>query len=490
MARTKELFLDWISSALAGRDARPVVALERFAQTMGPDGGPSEVLASRRRTSPLFAALVNGATSHVVEQDDLHNESVFHPGTVVFPAALAAAQQTGASGRDFITASVVGYETGVRVGTFLGRSHYQVFHTTGTAGTLAAAAAVAHLLGADAETMLHALGSAGTQAAGLWEFLRDAADSKQLHTAKAAADGLLAAYVARDGLTGAARILEGSQGMAAGMSSDADPARLVEDLGESWAVLDTSFKFHASCRHTHPAADALLQAMQENDLTADGISRVRARVHQAAIDVLGPVTDPRTVHQAKFSMGFVLALIALRGRAGIDEFTEEASTDAGAPRVPRQGRDGPRPRDGRRLPRRWIGLVEVETTDGRLLTSRVEVPKGDPGNPLSRTELEAKARRLAAFRDGASVRGDTTGHRARLEPRRGARRPRLSRGLAGQAVPYAGTMAGRATSLASSSPIASPTSSRPYSRSESSSNGCSRCFSSRNRNALCRYQGW
>jgi 2-methylcitrate dehydratase PrpD len=402
VARTEELFLDWVSSAFAGRNARPVEALERFAQTMGPDGGPSEILVSRRRSSPLFAALVNGASSHVVEQDDVHNESVFHPATVVFPSALAAAQQTGASGRDFIAASVVGYETGVRVGTFLGRSHYQVFHTTGTAGTLAAAAAVAHLLGSDGETMLHALGSAGTQAAGLWEFLRDAADSKQLHTAKAAADGLLAAYVARDGLTGATSILEGQQGMAAGMSSDADPARLVEGLGERWAVLDTSFKFHASCRHTHPAADALLQAMEENRLTADEIARVRARVHQAAIDVLGPVTDPRTVHQAKFSMGFVLALVALYGRAGVDEFTGEALTDPEVRAFHDRVEMVLDPEVDAAYPARWIGFVDVETTDGRRLTSKVDVPKGDPGNPLSRAELEDKARRLAAYRGGAS----------------------------------------------------------------------------------------
>ena len=314
--RTKELFLDWVGSALAGRNERPVRSLERFAREMGPAGGPSEDLTSRRRTSPLFAALVNGAASHIVEQDDLHNESVFHPATVVFPAALAVAQQTGASGRDLIAASVVGYETGVRVGRFLGRSHYRVFHTTGTAGTLAAAAAASHLLGAGEETMLHALGSAGTQAAGLWEFLRDAADSKQLHTAKAASDGLLAAYLARDGFTGATRILEGDQGMAAGMSSDADPGRLVDGLGERWAVPETSFKFHASCRHTHPAADALLQAMEEHGLAADQIAGVRARVHGAALDVLGPVSDPRTIHQSKFSMGFVLALIARRGSAG------------------------------------------------------------------------------------------------------------------------------------------------------------------------------
>ena len=400
--RTKELFLDWVGSALAGRDERPVRILERFAQQMGPSGGPSEDLVSRRRTTALFAALVNGAASHVVEQDDLHNASVFHPGTVVFPAALAAAQQTGASGREFLAAAVAGYEAGVRVGNSLGRSHYRVFHTTGTAGTLAAAAAVSRVLGADEASTLHALGSAGTQAAGLWEFLRDAADSKQLHTAKAASDGLLAAYLARDGFTGAERILEGERGMAAGMSSDADPEKLVEGLGESWAVLETSFKYHASCRHTHPAADALLKGMEEQGLAADDIAHVRTRVHAAAIDVLGPVTDPRTIHQSKFSMGFVLAQIAKNGSAGIGDFTEEALGDAGLRDFSEKVEMVLDPEVDAAYPRRWIGVVEIETADGGRFTSRVEVPKGDPENTLSREELEDKARRLAAFGGGAS----------------------------------------------------------------------------------------
>ncbi len=403
VGRTKELFLDWLGCALAGKEASPVRVLERFVEKMGPAGGPSEVLVSRRSTSPLFAALVNGAASHVVEQDDLHNGSVFHPATVVFPAALAAAQEVGASGKDFLTASVAGYETGVRVGRFLGRSHYEVFHTTGTAGTLAAAAAVAHVLGADEEKMLHALGSAGTQAAGLWEFLRDAADSKQLHTAKAAADGLMSAYLARDGFTGATRILEGEQGMAAGMSSNAEPGKLVEGLGDKWGVLETSFKFHASCRHTHPAADALLKGMRENGLGADQIARVRARVHAAAIDVLGPVTDPRTIHQSKFSMGFVLALIAARGSAGIDDFTEEVLRDEELRDFSRRVEMVLDPEVDAAYPEHWIGLVEVETVGGERITPRVEVPKGDPGNTLDRRELEEKFRRLAGFHGGASA---------------------------------------------------------------------------------------
>lgn len=401
LRRTEDLFLDWAASALAGKGAEPVEIIERFARAMGPSEGMAEVLISRRHTSPLFAAMVNAAASHVVEQDDVHNGSVFHPATVVFPPALAVAQALGKSGRDLLVACIAGYEVGIRVGEYLGRSHYRVFHTTGTAGTLAAAAAVGRLLDLNPEQMLHAFGSAGTQSAGLWEFLRDAANSKQLHTAHAAAAGLTAAYLARDGFTGAQHILEGPQGLAAGTSSDADPERLVDGLGTRWTVAETSFKFHASCRHNHPAADALLKALQDHRIASADISEVTAHVHQAAIDVLGPVTDPKTVHQAKFSMGTVLGLIATRGRAGLAEFDAclgDAAVRDFAARV-RMELDA---EVDAAYPARWIGKVTVTTRDGRHIAARVDEPKGDPGNTLSRAELEDKALRLGAYRGGAS----------------------------------------------------------------------------------------
>lgn len=400
--RAEELFLDWVGSCLAGKGARPVETLERFARAMGPDSGSAEVLISRRSTSPLFAALVNAAASHFAEQDDVHNGSVFHPATVVFPAALAVAQALGCSGRDLLTAAVAGYEVGIRVGECLGRSHYKVFHTTGTAGTLAAAAAAGRLLGLSPAQMLDAFGSAGTQSAGLWEFLRDAADSKQLHTAHAAASGLSAAYLARDGFTGARRILEGEQGMAAGMSQDADPSRLTDRLGQRWALAETSFKYHASCRHTHPAADALLQVVEAHGLSPAQIDCVTAHVHQGAIDVLGPVVDPQTVHQAKFSMGTVLGLIAHLRRAGVDEFAsrfDDAEVVALRDKVVME-LDA---EVDQAYPARWIGKVTVLTTDGRRLHGRVDEPKGDPGNTLSRSELEDKAVRLAAFSRAADA---------------------------------------------------------------------------------------
>ncbi|VVM96618.1 hypothetical protein PS862_04494 [Pseudomonas fluorescens] len=397
LARTEDLFLDWLGSALASQGAHPIPLFERYAAKMGPTAGPSIILVNGQHTSAYFAALVNAASSHLVEQDDLHNSSVLHPATVVFPAVLAAAQDLGKSGRELLLASVAGYEAGIRIGEFLGRSHYRLFHTTATVGTLAAAVAVGKLMNFDEEAFINLLGSAGTQAAGLWEFLRDAADSKQLHTAKAAADGLLAAYLTADGLTGARNILEGEQGMAAGMSSDARPPCLSDRLGSRWALLETSFKFHASCRHTHPAADALLALMQREQLQHDQIASVVTRVHQGAIDVLGRVTVPQSVHQAKFSMGTVLGLIAVHGKAGLPEFHQLALTDSRVSTFRDKVSMQLNAEVDGAYPQRWLGRVEVQTLDSRLFKAAIDSPKGDPDNSLSRAELEDKFRRLLAF---------------------------------------------------------------------------------------------
>ncbi len=404
--KTEDLLVDWVGSALAGKGARAVESVAKFAANMTPVQnqaylGSAEILIHRTYSSPMFAAMVNAAASHVVEQDDVHNASVFHPATVVFSPALAVAQAIGASGQEFLTACVAGYEVGIRVGEFLGRSHYKIFHTTGTAGSLAAAAAVGRLLHLTPEQMLHAFGSAGTQAAGLWEFLRDAADSKQLHTSHAASTGLMSAYLAKDGFTGAKHILEGPQGMAAGMSTDADVTKLTEGLGTRFATEETSFKYHASCRHTHPAADALLKVMQDNQLKIDQIARVITHVHQGAIDVLGPVVDPKTVHQSKFSMGTVLALAARFGYAGLNEFESSFSSEdiqAFCQKV-EMVLD---PEVDQAYPRKWIGKVTVTTHDGKTYTGRVDDPKGDPDNTLSRSEIEEKAIRLALFSKAAT----------------------------------------------------------------------------------------
>lgn len=395
--RCQELFLDWLASAYASKGLHPIPLFESFASIMGPENGKSLVLVSQKYTSPYFAAFVNAAASHLVEQDDLHNSSVLHPATVVFPAALAAAQDLNISGEEFLLACIAGYEAGIRIGEFLGRSHYKIFHTTATVGTLAAAVAVGKLMKFDQYQFLHLLGTAGTQAAGLWEFLKDAADSKQLHTAKAASNGLLSAYLTKDGLTGAQNILQGNQGLAAGMSFDSNSGFLNDQLGSRWALLETSFKYHASCRHTHPAADALIELMQKNQLSFNDIEEVTAHVHQSALDVLGLVDVPITIHQAKFSMGTVLGLIAVHGDAGLNSFKNYALTDPNVIQFRSKVKMVLDHEVDSNYPKKWFGKVSLKTLNKGNYSILITDPKGDPLNTLTQEELEQKFERLCDF---------------------------------------------------------------------------------------------
>lgn len=179
-------------------------------------------------------------------------------------------------------------------------------------------------------------------------------------------------------------------------------------MGTRWALVETSFKFHASCRHTHPAADALLALMQREQLSAEDIAGVTTRVHQGAIDVLGRVQVPQTVHQAKFSMGTVLGLIAVYGKAGLPEFHQYALTDSRVSDVRDKVRMVLDEEVDGAYPQRWLGRVEVTTLAGQTLHGRIDEPKGDPGNTLSRADLEDKFRRLLAF-SGARTDEQATG---------------------------------------------------------------------------------
>ena len=173
-------------------------------------------------------------------------------------------------------------------------------------------------------------------------------------------------------------------------------------MGVNWAVCETSLKYHASCRHTHPSADALLRLLQKHHLHYQEIGKIRALVYQAAADVLGSVTDPQTVHQSKFCMGFVLALIARNGSAGISDFNEEALKDEEIRDLCKRVEMKVDPEIEAKYPQYWSAAVEVETIDGKRFTMRTEIPKGDPGNRLTRTELEEKVLRLAEFQNGAT----------------------------------------------------------------------------------------
>jgi 2-methylcitrate dehydratase PrpD len=427
----QRLFLDWLGSAIGGSGSAQVTRLARATARGGladmhrrdeDSAATATALAQLSQAPPLLAALLNGAASHVLEMDDLDNESIYHPGTCIFPAALAVAEAEGVGPREFLTASVAGYEVSLRIGQALGPEHYRYFHTTGTAGTFGAAVATGRLIGLDAEGMLSALGNAGTQAAGLWQFLSDGTMSKQLHAAKAAFNGVLSALLASEGFTGTSEVLLGEKGLlrattdlpgdaAVGGETLAGRQRrqLMEGLEEgsgeggrghrfvAFKIPGVSIKYHASCRHTHPAVDALLLLMGEQELGANDILAIRAYVNSAAFDLLKDVV-PSSPWAAKFSLQFCLAQAAVTGRLQVDSFTESALAESRVVELmkritlelDRSLDDG--------YPRRWAAAVEVDTSGGVSLRRQVDAPKGDPNNPLSAEELEAKFRTLATIR--------------------------------------------------------------------------------------------
>ncbi|MDI3339483.1 MAG: MmgE/PrpD family protein [Sphaerobacter sp.] len=378
--------LDWLGSALRGGATQPA----RIAQAVAGRamaGSDATLLATGGRLSALGAAFANGVASHVIELDDLHQASTFHPAAPIIPAALAVAERSGARGHALLRAVVLGYDVGIRVAEAVNPSHYRYWHPTGTCGVFGAAAAASALLDLLAAQVVQALGTAGTQASGLWEFLADGAMSKHLHAGMAAHDGILAADLAAAGFTGASRILEGPRGFFAATADTADAARVTDGLGRHFKIVENGFKRHACCGHTHTAVDAAL--ILRARIAGRSIERVDIDTYRVALDITDNPT-PRTPYEAKFSIQYAVAIALLDGRAGLEQFTEARMRRDDIASLLRRTSAGENPAHTAGYPAVWPARVRVLLTDGALLEETVEHPKGMPANPLTDAELIAK----------------------------------------------------------------------------------------------------
>lgn len=394
VSRIKMYFLDWLGSAVAGRDEPPIPIVLDLVHGLG-GNAEATVMADGSRTNCLLAALANGASSHVVEMDDLHRESILHPAAAIIPAVLAAAEKIGASGRETIAGIAAGYEVGIRVALAAGPEHYRHWHTTATCGTFGAAAGAGSVLGLDEDRLVWALGSAGTQAAGLWEFLVENAMSKQLHTGKAAFNGLLACLLAEKGFTGAEGILEGRKGFFRATSPEFDPGKCLDGLGGEYVFDRNSLKYHASCGHTHSAIDSVLEATGRRTMGPEDIREVDVYVYRQALDLLAGV-EATTPHGAKFNLPFCIATALRYGRVGIGDFSARRLVDPEIRRLMQKIRLHADPELSRAYPSQWPARVNIHTSDGRTLEGACDFPKGDPENPLTEEEVIAKFRDLTA----------------------------------------------------------------------------------------------
>ena len=295
---------------------------------------------------------------------------------------------------ELLLAIVAGYEVMLRVGAAVTPCHYQIWHTTATTGVFGSVIAAGRLLGLDSDQMSWAFGNAGTMAAGLWEFLQDGAMSKYLHTGKAAANGVLAALLARDGLTGASRVLEGQRGFFAGYARQAIDPALFSDFATRNRLAGVSHKPYPCCRHTHSSVDCALDLHHQWVTRAAPIESVRLETYPAALQVAGNTSaeDPR---QAQFSLKYCVARALLSGSLTLDSFHFRQLQD---PKVrdlmERIQVDADADLD-RATPGEWPARLRLRLVDGTELQSEIRCPKGDPENPLSWDEVEEKFRSLA-----------------------------------------------------------------------------------------------
>ncbi|SDH70024.1 2-methylcitrate dehydratase PrpD [Alteribacillus persepolensis] len=389
----KICILDWMGSAVAGKDLQPIKIIDDFVRDMG--GAQQATLVTGGKSSVAQAAFVNGAASHIVELDDIHRGSIIHAGTVVIPAALAVAEWKNKSGRDLIEAVAIGYEVCYRIGEAVTPSHYYYWHNTATCGTFGAAAAAAKLLDLNTEQIMHTLGSAGTQASGLWEFIEDGAMSKQLHPGKATMNGVISALLSKRGFTGASQILEGRRGFFEAMSKQYDPTKITNQLGEIFKIIENSFKIHASCRHTHATMDLAIDLSNEHDLKVEDIEEVTVQTYQVALDITDNA-QPNTVYASKFSLQFCTALALVKRQGGLLDFTEESLHDPVIRGLMEKVKVGVEPSIHEAYPEKWGSSLQIQLANGEIVQKQSEYPKGDPENPPTKGEMVAKFKQLAS----------------------------------------------------------------------------------------------
>lgn len=403
----KRVLLDFLGVALAGAQVPISRMVGEYCTALG--GRPeATAILQPARLPALHAALVNGVLGHALDMDDGHRAAAGHPGVATIPAALAAAERAGASGRDLLRAIVCGYEVFVRLAAAINPAHLRRgFHTTATVGPFAAATAAALLLRLDVERFVGALGLAGVQGAGLMEVFHDGAMAKPFQVGRASAAGLLAADLALRGGAGPAAIIEGAQGFMAALAGTREAASLVEGLGEEWAIRGVYFKEHAACRHTHAAIDAAAQLVQEHGLRSWEVREVVVRTYEVAHRLCGAAELPAGPAEAKFSLPFTVALGLRIGHARQSCFTPELVADPELRAVAGRVRVVVDPALDARYPRQRPAALDVTTLDGRRLQAEVPLARGEPERPLTRADLEAKfldnARRALADASARSL---------------------------------------------------------------------------------------
>jgi len=356
--------------------------------------GSARLLLNAGRASPVTAALANGAAAHALDFDDQHDPARVHAFCVVLPAVLATLPSVPSpvDGKAMLTALAVGVEVFCRLGLVCHNSLGKGWHPTTALGTLAAAAASARLMGLDAGKTLHAMGLAFVQMGGTTQFIADGALAKRLGPGFAARSGVLAAHLARRGITGPWRFLDGTAGLFQLYErGEVEPALLLGDWGRRWRLRELSMKPYPCCRCTHTVIQLALelrgQGIRPDDIETGVIEL--GRVNRQIVGAAFERGHPNPVVHAQFNAAYAFATAMVDGAVGIESFTaEQVRREATAWAARLTVAEAPD------IPATAVPPARVALTlrDGRQVRAERWKMKGAPDDPMSEDEILAKFR--------------------------------------------------------------------------------------------------
>ena len=401
----RKSILDGLGLAIAGAVAESGHIVNAYLGDLGFNRGDSTVLGTELRLPARFSAFANGIAIHAHDYDDTQlavaKDRVYgllmHPTAPVLPAVLAVAERQGCSGADLTAAYHVGIEVCCKVAEAVAPRHYQDgFHTTGTCGTFGAAAGVANLLRFNPAQVAMVLGMAGSQSAGLRENFGTM--TKPFHPGRSAESAVVAADLVRRGYSATATILEAPRGFFRAAAGGYDDAAIRDKLGAPWTFADPgiSIKPYPSGSLTHPGMSLLARLIAERDIQADQVTAIRVGTNRHM-----PTTllhhNPTTELQAKFSMQFSMAILLLRRRAGLENYTDETVNRPETQALMQKVDFYVDPVADAAGFDKMTTLVEVHLHDGQVFRGSADFGKGSPSMPLDWAEVAAKFTECAAY---------------------------------------------------------------------------------------------
>lgn len=390
--QAKKVILDLIGVALAGYKIMPFpkIVLDYVFEL----GGKPEatVIQGKRKIPAVHAAFANASCAHALDMDDGHRFAASHPGAVIVPTAIAAAELTGADTKSLIAGVVAGYDVMIRVGKAINPSSLnRGFHITGITGTFGAAAAAANIMGLSREKIIAALGMAGLQSAGLIRTNHEEEGSmvKPITPARAAVSGLLSCILAKKGASGPLQIFEGEDGYLKAFADEVNVNILTQNLGVDYEIRNVYLKLYAACRHAHAPIDAAFEAFRKSDQKIGEIDKIIVETYPAAVRLAG-IPHATTPSAGRFSIAFSVALALIKKDAGADKYSDENIRDENIQRLSQKVVLSVGDQWERLYPDKRGATVRIIDNRHREYSAEVELGKGEPENPASWEEIYQK----------------------------------------------------------------------------------------------------